>query len=229
MQRTLGGCILFYSPFVEGLGIFAGVAEVLVVGLGEVVGAGEIFLGTHVVIVVVVVVEHSVYSLHRGNLYGAGREACVLVGVVGALYAEVFPVDASQGEVVEGKLYRGVGLKWHFLTKAVQVHAGNGGFLGVVGCLLIYYAGERGHLDGGEPHAVAQGKARGVPKGGVFTLHAVHEGVETYVPIHLIGVGNEEGGECEDVIAVAGHIGGIGEAVGYLEAVYHEVGGEIGG
>ena len=61
---------LFYSPFVECLGIAGSILQVLLIGTRKVVGTREILLGTHVEIVVANVVEHGINALDGGNLDG---------------------------------------------------------------------------------------------------------------------------------------------------------------
>ena len=54
----------------------------LLVGTSEIVGSAEVFLGTHIYIVVVHVVEYSVNTCYRWYANRARRQSRVLVSVV---------------------------------------------------------------------------------------------------------------------------------------------------
>ena len=56
--------LLFYPSFVQRLGVSGSVLQMFLIGLGEIVGAREILLGTHVDIVVVCTVEHGIDALN---------------------------------------------------------------------------------------------------------------------------------------------------------------------
>ena len=74
------------------------------VGDCEIVGAREVLLGTHVEVIVLYVVEHSVDTSHRCYLYRTGWKTCVLVCVVWAVDGEKFVVDTAKGKVLVSKL-----------------------------------------------------------------------------------------------------------------------------
>ena len=155
-------------------------------------GAREILLGTHVEVVVLHGVEHSVDALHAGNLDGAWGQAGVAVGVVGAVEGQHVVVDAACAEILHGKLHGGVGLQGHVGLQTVQVHAGNHGLLAHVGRLLVDDAGQRTHLVGGQSQGRSLRDTLTVPESVVLLDHALNQLRRRYVPVHLVGVGHEE-------------------------------------
>ena len=83
------------------------------ISTGKVVGTGEVFLGAHVDIAVLLVVEHRINGLDGRNAYRPWRQPFVLLCIVGALYFQMLIVDAAKGEIANGKLHRRVGLQGH--------------------------------------------------------------------------------------------------------------------
>ena len=105
-----GVFFLFDAPLVEGFCILGSVLQMFRVGLGKVMSAGEVFLGTHVEVVVLHEVQYGIDSLDGGNLDRAGGQSFVKIGVVGALGPEQFVVDSLEPEVFQGELDGGVRL-----------------------------------------------------------------------------------------------------------------------
>ena len=61
---------LLYASFVQCLHIAACIGKVLGIGTCKVVGTGKVFLGAHVEIVVLLVVQDGIYGLDRGDADG---------------------------------------------------------------------------------------------------------------------------------------------------------------
>ena len=72
--------------------------------------ATEIFLCTHVQVVVLHEIQHCVYSGNRGYADGARGQSGVDLGVVRAVYVQQIVVDALEVEALPCKFYGGVGL-----------------------------------------------------------------------------------------------------------------------
>ena len=70
---------LLDSSFIECLGVFCRVLQVLLIGAGEVVGTAEIFLGAHVDVLVLYVVEHGIDACHRRDADRTRRKSRILV------------------------------------------------------------------------------------------------------------------------------------------------------
>ena len=73
-----------------------GIAVVFAQCAGKVVIAREVLLGAHIEIVVRGVVEYGINGSFRGDAYGAGRESCVEIGVVGRWGVEVLVEYSTQ-------------------------------------------------------------------------------------------------------------------------------------
>ncbi len=183
---------LLNPPFVEGLLIAACIGIVLGEGGGEVVGAGEVFLGAHVEVVVAGWIEHGFEGCHGGDADGAWREAFIYIGIVGGVDGEVLVKNAAQGRVTGGELHSGVCLEEHVTLQTVEIETCHNGFLGIDGGLLVYNGGDGGYLEGCEPEGIGLLEALGCPIGGVLTLEALNEVGDGDVPIDLVGVGDEE-------------------------------------
>ena len=198
-------------------------------------GAAEVLLCTHIEIVVVCIVEHSIDAGDGRDADGSRRESSIAIGVVGAVDGEEFVVDALELELLPGELHGGVGLQGHSVgvfsivqAQAVQVHAGYHGLLGIVGGLLVDDAGERDDLGRGEPHLVGFGLSVAFPEGIALLLHAVEELVEAHIPIEFVGVGHEHADHRGRIVAVALADGGVGEGADDGGAVEHELLRELG-
>ena len=74
--------------------------KVFLIGAGNVVGAREALLGTHIQIVVRHVIEHCGNAGYRGNLDRAGRQTLISVGVVRTVDLQEFVVYASECKVL---------------------------------------------------------------------------------------------------------------------------------
>ena len=70
---------------------------------GEIVGAREVLFGTHVDIVVMLVVEHSIDACNRWYADGTRRQTSHAVGVVGRLDLQMFVEHTSDGEVANSE------------------------------------------------------------------------------------------------------------------------------
>lgn len=178
----------------EGALVAAGVGEVGGVVGGEVVGAGEVFFGTHVEPVVGPGVEQGVDGCGVGNADGAGRKADDAIGVVGRLDAEVFAADAPQAEVAEGEFNGRVGLEFHAFMEAVEVEAANGCALGAVVGFFFGDGGDGGGLDGGYAEAAGGVAALGRPKGIAGVEQALNGFRGGGGPVKFVGVGEKGGG-----------------------------------
>ena len=67
------------SSLVECLGVFCRILQVLLIGAGEVVGTAEIFLGAHVDVLVLYVVEHGVDATEGMRIGPGGRPGFLYV------------------------------------------------------------------------------------------------------------------------------------------------------
>ena len=73
---------------------------------GKIMGAGEIFLGTHIQIIVLGRIKYGFESRHGGYADGAWWKSLIYIGIIGRVDSEVLVEDATQGGVTGGKLYR---------------------------------------------------------------------------------------------------------------------------
>ena len=152
----------------------------------------EVFLGTHVHVVVVDMVEHSVYACHRGYAYRARWQPGVTVCVVWRVDEEQLVVYAPEVEPPPCVLYRGVGLERHACLQPVDIHAGHHGFLCVVGCLLVDNARHGYDLDGGHACRLGLALALWSPEAVAFLLHTVKEILRRDIPVDIVCIGYEE-------------------------------------
>ena len=106
--------------------------------------------------------------------------------------------------------------------QTVQVHAGNHGFLTVVGCFFVDDAGHGTYLVGSESCSFGLLLSLGVPEGVVLLDHALHEVVKRHVPIHLVGVGYKQRRNGASIIAPALAIGLVDEGGCNLHRVHHQ-------
>ena len=109
--------------------------------------------GAHIDVIMLGMVQHSIQTDRRGDADGAGGQAGIAVGVVGRVDSEVFIGDPAQPEVLQCKLYGGVGLQWHAGMETVDVQAGHHRFLRIVVGFFLDDRGKcaylfRGHTDG---------------------------------------------------------------------------------
>lgn len=179
------------------MGVFGGVVEVSGVGCGKVVASREVFFGAHVEVVVAGEVEHGFDAGHRGQTDGAGGQARVFVGVVGAVCFEVLVENAPNGEVVERKLHGGVGLKRHASVQAVEIHPCHHRLFGIVGRFLLDDGGQGDDFVGGQPRCLGFAQAMVGPEGLRFFLHSGEEPFGGERPVYFVGVGDEEAeGRC---------------------------------
>ena len=132
-------------------------------------------------------------------------------------------VDAAQLEVLQGKLYRWVGLQGHSLPQAVQVHAGYHGLLLVVGGFLVDDAGHGAYLVGCQSCGLGLLLSLAVPESVVLFYHTLHEVVERHIPVHFVGVRHEKGGYGAGVVAPALAVNLVNQGGGYLYRVHHEL------
>ena len=214
---------------IEGFPVAPCVAVVLGERRGEVVRAGEVFLGAHVEVVVLGVVEHGFQSCDACDADGAWGQSFYAVGVVGTFCLEVDVQDAAQCEVSRGVLDGGVGLQRHSPAEPVEVEACDDGFLVVVGGLFVYDACERGYLFAAQSAGFGLGFPFGRPEALVFSLHAFYELFDGGVPVDFVGVGDEECGDGCGGVAVVGAECAVGQCGCYLCRVGHEALGECCG
>ena len=64
---------LFDSSLIEGINVATSVGEMFAIADSKVVGAGEIFLGTHIDVVVLLVVEYGIDSSDGWDAYRTRR------------------------------------------------------------------------------------------------------------------------------------------------------------
>ena len=70
---------------------------------GKIMGAGEIFLGAHIEVIMLGVVQHAFQSLIRGNTDGTWRKSGIFIGVIGmgatGAFSLFFEKDAAYTEI----------------------------------------------------------------------------------------------------------------------------------
>src|SRR5574344_2359676 len=88
--------LLFYSTFVKCFGVFSCILHVLIISYGKVVCSAEVFFCTHIQILVMYMVQYSIYACDRRNTYRTRRQTWVTVGVVRTLYESHICVNAVQ-------------------------------------------------------------------------------------------------------------------------------------
>ena len=191
------GCsagLLPYAPVVEGFGIFAGVEHMGAVVGGKVVCPGEIFLGAHIYIIVLRVVQYGINARHRGDADGAWRKSCMSVGVVRTVAKQVFVKDSAKGKIAEGEFHGRVGLERHVTVQTVDVHASHYGTLRDELGFLFYNAGKCQRIVSGETggDVLQAGTALGIPESIAFALHALHQSSGCNRPINFVSVRDEK-------------------------------------
>ena len=158
-------------------------------------------------------------SLGRaGN--GPGRQAVILIGIVGRVYQQVRLEDAP-GLVVEAISDGGIGLEFHARVQAVQVNRSDGGHLGLVAGFAVHDGGQRGGFLGRKSLPAGCFYALLGPPQIAFLYKTVHDVTHRCRPKHLVGVGNDYGEQLLGIYAIAGqgitgedkigHSSGIGQ------------------
>lgn len=203
-----------------------GVGGVFGGGAGKVVAAAHIFFGAEEEIVGVMVFEHGVDAGDAGCADRSRGQTFVEVGVVGVVDGDMFVEESSDGEVAGGVFEGGVGLEEHTAAQAVEIHAGDEGFLGVVVGLFFYDGGEGDNLYGGESEVGALCFADGGPEAVVFFFHAVEEFLGAAVPVDIVGVGDEHGDDGGGRETVAGAGGAVVEECEEVGGRHFEFGGQ---
>ena len=84
----------FYSTFIKGLSISGCVLKMLFVCACKVVCTGKIFLCAHIKIVVVNVVQYGIDTGYGRYFYRTGRQSCIFICVVWAVYVQQLVVYA---------------------------------------------------------------------------------------------------------------------------------------
>ena len=74
------------------------------VGLGEVMSAREILLGTHIEIVVMNEIEHSIYTCNARNTDRTWRKSLITIGVVRANHTQELGVDTTKLKLLKSEL-----------------------------------------------------------------------------------------------------------------------------
>ena len=97
----------------------------------------EVFLGTHIDIRMLCGIEHCFDVCNTGYAYGARRQTCILISIVGRVSLQVNIEDATQLEITEGILHCRVGLEKHATLEAIKVESSHEGFLIILDGLLI--------------------------------------------------------------------------------------------
>ena len=93
--------------------VAVGVGLVLCRCAGKVVRTAEVFLGAHIDVVVVLVVEYGIQIFCHGDADGAWGQTFVFIGVVRTVGGEHAVENAADAEVLQGELHRGVRLQQH--------------------------------------------------------------------------------------------------------------------
>nr|GFD10358.1 hypothetical protein [Tanacetum cinerariifolium] len=135
---------------------------------------------------------YGIDAADAGQVDGAGRQAGVLVGVVGRVFLQVHVEHALNAKIAVGVDHGGVGLQLHAALEAVEVHGRNAGALvGVLLLLGFYDASQGAHLNAREAELLAGRVALGRPEFLVLRLHALHEVGGRGIPVELVGVRNK--------------------------------------
>ena len=74
------------------------------IGLGEVMSTREILLGTHIEIVMMHEIEHSINTCYAWNTDRTRRKPLIAIGVVWTIHAQKFGVDTTKLKLLESKL-----------------------------------------------------------------------------------------------------------------------------
>ena len=78
-----------YSAIVQSVSVCAGVDLMFGIGACKAVRTVEGWTGTHIKVIVVLEVEHSIDAGKRGNTDGAWRQSGIAIGVIGAVERHV--------------------------------------------------------------------------------------------------------------------------------------------
>ena len=187
--------MLFYASLIEGVDIPACIGEMVAVVDGEVMGAREVFLGTHVDVVVVLVVEDGIDACDGGDADGTWRQSGYSVGIVGRGGLQVYVEHTADGEVAYGIDDGGVALQEDASMEAVHIESGYACLFAVVGGLAVDDAGEGDDFVLRQSDLFGEGGAVGIPEGGVLLRKTFDELIDGGLPIDLVCVGDEEGRE----------------------------------
>lgn len=190
-------------PVVKCFVEFLGVGGMFGGGSRKIVPSAEIFLCTEEKIVGFFVFEHGVDRGSGGDADGSRGEAGVAVGIVGTVVLEHVAADATDGEVADGILDGGVGLKGHADAVAVEVDGGDVGFLVVGVGLLFNNGGDGEHLLAGEANGFELELAF-IPEIVRLAFHTVEQGSGSGGPVELVGVLKEETDDGQGSLAIAG-------------------------
>ena len=93
---------------------------------------------------------------------GPGGQTGLLISIVWALHLEMLMHDATQTEISEGELDRGISLQRHFFVQTVEIHRRHHRFFGIVGRFLFHNGGYRDYLVGREAVSLRFGQRSGV-------------------------------------------------------------------
>ena len=178
---------------------------------GKIVATGEIFFRTHVEIIVVSVVKHRIDTRQRRDANGARGQTGLLISIVWALHLEMLMHDATQTEISEGELDRGISLQRHFFVQTVEIHRRHHWFFGIVGRFLFHNGGYRDYLVGREAVSLRFGQTLGRPERFAFFIHSSQQCRGRKRPIHLVGVGQKETNSRFGRLAVERQQFGIGQ------------------
>ena len=119
--------------------------------------------------------------------------------VTGAAEKMVAFVSACEreltAEVVEGKDKCGIGLKQPVAFQSVEIDASDAWHLVGLVALLANYGSQCAYFSRCHVEFLGFSQTLVIPELVVFLLHAVNEFLRVGVPIELVGVGDEEGGD----------------------------------
>lgn len=105
----------------------------------------------------------------------------------------MFSQNTFEPEIAHCKFYGGVGLQRNPLSQTVDVETRNDGHL--VGDVGLFFddGGQGGNFDGAESGLAGFFTAFVVPVNVIFLFHAVEQTLGRYVPIYVVGVGQQHG------------------------------------
>lgn len=197
--------------------------------------SAEIFLGAHVDVLVLYVVEHGIDACHRRDADRTWRKSRILVRIIRALDIQQVVVDAFQAKLLPGELDGWVCLQRHSFWifgvaehQSVVIHAGNHRLLGVVGGLFVHDARQSDYLYRGELHRLCLLGALEVPELVALLLHPIQQFADGNVPIDVVGVRDEHAGDGGGVVAILLAGGLVGECLADFQTVEHQFLAEFG-
>ena len=164
----------------------------IAIGGGKNMGSVQRRIRTHIEVIRLRGIEHVVDRLGIRTSNRSGWQTGVLVRVIRRIDRQVAIQHALEFEIAYGVLYRRTSLQQHAFVNAVDIEAGDKRHLAFVMTLALDDGRYDSYLDRRQTDRVGFRAARVVPENVILALHALEELLHRDVPIHLVGVRNEE-------------------------------------